>query len=708
MSFSSETTKTGPLSGDGTNTSFGYEFLIIASSHLEVIHADADGIETVLTEGTHYSVDSVGNSAGGTVTYPLSGSPLPANETLTFRRNPPWTQGASFPLHGGYIGPNHEAVFDQIVMQVLYLREELSRAVKVGISTTDLPDDLLDNIIQAVADANAHMVGAQTAQTAAETAQTNAETAQTGSEAAKAGSEAARDLAKTYRDEAQTAAQNTYSVFKYTATGGETSLSGPDDNANTLAYVPGVIIVEMNGAVLEDGVDFTATTGTSITGLAALSAGDTVIIRAFGSFSVTDHETKTIGPHGLDQTVSTTSSPRFEGVNPTTPSTASLGSSLARWFKGWFGSLDVSGAVVCGDTITSGSDFILNGVGTSSSSRFRAINSEGRADFGTDGGNGVCWVNGGAAISQIWYANLDVEFRGTVLVGKSSSSLSTAGHEFMGASEARHTVDANTVMQLNRLTDDGTILGLRQDGAQEGQISVSGTTVSFQGGHLARLAQLPDGSLDTSIVKGTVLANLDAMCMWKFVRFDEEYEAEPEIMAQEAVEAVPMIVDEETGVVTQYPVPAKEPVEYKPAVMATRNIYELYSGVASVGDEIDYEYEGKVYRVTVQEEANEQLNRLKVSDVEGDTNVAGVFVNWDQDDGYNDMNIAMTGDMIIRIGSGITVQRGDLLMSAGDGTAKPQGDDIVRSSTIAKVTSINISHVYADGTYLVPCVLMAC
>ncbi|WP_417821256.1 hypothetical protein [Terasakiella sp.] len=299
MSFSSETTKTGPLSGDGTNTSFGYEFLVIASSHLEVIHADADGIETVLTEGTHYSVDSVGNSAGGTVTYPLSGSPLPASETLTFRRNPPWTQGASFPLHGGYIGPNHEAVFDQIVMQVLYLREELSRAVKVGISTTDLPDNLLNNIIQAVADANAHMVGAQTAQTAAETAQANAETAQTGSEAAKAGSEAARDLAQTYRDEAQTAAQNTYSVFKYTATGGETSLSGPDDNANTLSYVPGVIIVEMNGALLEDGVDFTATNGTSITGLAALTAGDVVTIRAFGSFDVTDHETKTSNVHGV-------------------------------------------------------------------------------------------------------------------------------------------------------------------------------------------------------------------------------------------------------------------------------------------------------------------------------------------------------------------------------------------------------------------------
>jgi len=108
-------------------------------------------------------------------------------------------------------------------------------------------------------------------------------------------------------------------------------------------------------------------------------------------------------------------------------------------------------------------------------------------------------------------------------------------------------------------------------------------------------------------------------------------------------------------------------------------------------------------------EDNEQLNRMAVSSAEGDTNVAGVFVNWDSDDDqFNDMNIAMTGDMVIRIAQGVTVNRGDLLMSAGDGTAKPQEDDIVRSKTIAKVTSTHVSHTYDDGSYLVPCVLMAC
>jgi hypothetical protein len=109
-------------------------------------------------------------------------------------------------------------------------------------------------------------------------------------------------------------------------------------------------------------------------------------------------------------------------------------------------------------------------------------------------------------------------------------------------------------------------------------------------------------------------------------------------------------------------------------------------------------------------ENNEQLNRMKVSDVEGDVNVAGVFQSWDDDDDThtNDFYCAMTGDFVIRIAQGVTVARGDLLMSAGDGTAKPQDDDIVRSKTIAKVTSTNVSCTYSDKSYCVPCVLMAC
>jgi hypothetical protein len=66
--------------------------------------------------------------------------------------------------------------------------------------------------------------------------------------------------------------------WKYTSTGGETSLSGLDDNGNTLSYQLGTEQLHLNGLLLVRGVDYVATTGSSITGLIALIAGDVIDI----------------------------------------------------------------------------------------------------------------------------------------------------------------------------------------------------------------------------------------------------------------------------------------------------------------------------------------------------------------------------------------------------------------------------------------------
>ena len=248
---------------------------------------------------------------------------------------------------------------------------------------------------------------------------------------------------------------------------------------------------------------------------------------------------------------------------------------------------------------------------------------------------------GPSAGAMAFYSNNTERMRiasgGIISIAKTTDNSADNGAYFNPASSGFfHFVVTNTTttgsqstMYLNRQGSDGQLIDFRQADTTEGSISVSGTTVSYNGGHLSRWSQLPDGSEDDTILKGTVVSNLDDMCIW--------------------------VKDGETL-------------------------------------------------------PNEQLNKMKISDVEGDINVAGVFVNWirDEDCNSDDMNVAMTGDMIIRIAEGVTVQKGDLLMSAGDGTAKPQGDDIVRSKTIAKVTSNYITCTYADGSYCVPCVLMAC
>ena len=241
---------------------------------------------------------------------------------------------------------------------------------------------------------------------------------------------------------------------------------------------------------------------------------------------------------------------------------------------------------------------------------------------------------------------------GDIAIGKTGDSFSTKGFFFnVDPGQLDVTCNGNNPLRLNRLASDGILTSYQQAGSEEGTVSVSGTTVSYNGGHLSRWSQATDGNRIDGLVKGTVMTNLDQMAVW----------------SHDATEAVDAVVDADGNIV-------REAVEAKDAYT----------------------------------EDNEQLNCMAVSSVEGDANVAGVFVNWDDRDSFNDMNIAMTGDMVIRIAQGTTVARGDLLMSAGDGTAKPQDDDIVRSKTIAKVTSTTKSHTYDDGSYLVPCVLMAC
>jgi len=75
-------------------------------------------------------------------------------------------------------------------------------------------------------------------------------------------------------------------MWRYTATGGETSVSGTDGFATTLAYTVGAEEVYVNGVLLERGVDYTASTGTSITGLTALVASDVVTVLSYAGMAV--------------------------------------------------------------------------------------------------------------------------------------------------------------------------------------------------------------------------------------------------------------------------------------------------------------------------------------------------------------------------------------------------------------------------------------
>jgi len=89
--------------------------------------------------------------------------------------------------------------------------------------------------------------------------------------------------------------------------------------------------------------------------------------------------------------------------------------------------------------------------------------------------------------------------------------------------------------------------------------------------------------------------------------------------------------------------------------------------------------------------------KIKISDTVGDTRVYGVLSSYSEKD--NKPTVASVGIGSVKVTGACS--GGDLLESNGDGTAKVQSDDIVRSKTIGKVTIGNSS----AGVKLVSCVL---
>jgi hypothetical protein len=75
--------------------------------------------------------------------------------------------------------------------------------------------------------------------------------------------------------------------FVFTATGGENSKSGSDNNGLTLNYTPGKEQVFLNGVLLVRSVDYTTPSAGQIASLSILSTGDTLEVLAYTS-SVTN------------------------------------------------------------------------------------------------------------------------------------------------------------------------------------------------------------------------------------------------------------------------------------------------------------------------------------------------------------------------------------------------------------------------------------
>ena len=206
-----------------------------------------------------------------------------------------------------------------------------------------------------------------------------------------------------------------------------------------------------------------------------------------------------------------------------------------------------------------------------------------------------------------------IDSAGRFVFNKTNPGFEVAGVTITAENNVNITADGEIPLQLNRLTNDGTLVAFSQATSLEGTISVSGSTVSYNGF---------SGNHETSGIS----------------------------------------TDTEVGT------------------------------VCSTIDELDTYVSGTKSGQTRTDHA-----KIKVSDTVGDTRVYGVLTSYSETD--NKPVVASVGIGSIKVTGACS--GGDLLESNGDGTAKVQSDDIVRSKTIGKVTIGNSD----TGVKLVSCVL---
>ena len=543
--------------------------------------------------------------------------------------------------------------------------------------------------------------------------------------------------------------------FSYTATAGQTTFSGSDDESRTLSYTDGHFTdVFLNGVKL-DKSDYTATSGTSIVLDEGAVVDDILEVLAFDTFSVFSGDfsadvtvggTLTASGDATitgDLTVDTDtlyvdSANNRVGVGTTLPdsalhvktasakpyvfiegtSTADAGirfnynngtfepaifadASALRFYDFTAGTermrIDSSGNVGIGTT----SPMDINGVTFSSGNHLHHTSSTHARFVASGGSSGQLILNdtGASTDQKAKFIMSDggvlkfgqtsdagsntermrIDSSGIVLFGTTDTDPadnSTAAGLTIGQTTGRLlcAVPSAEVAEFNRGGSDGTVIVIRNSGSFVGSISVSGGTTSynaFSGSHWGRLA---DNSKPT-ILRGTVIESIGTMIDWYQVEFDVDIDGETVTKRRNI--AKPANVED--GDTFNYVVSDDDATPSVPA--------GTYTG-------------------TLRLEDDEKHPHVKISDTSESKAVYGVFTAWDNDDDtVNDMYVTAVGTGVVRILSTETVAIGDLLDSNGDGTAKVQSDDIIRSRTIGKVLSTVKQETYSDGSYTVPCAL---
>jgi len=267
-----------------------------------------------------------------------------------------------------------------------------------------------------------------------------------------------------------------------------------------------------------------------------------------------------------------------------------------------------------------------------------------------------------------------IDHDGVFYMGSMNNVFSATGRQGINLfQDGSVTMSATTQpLYVNRDASDGNLVRFFHDTNLEGNINVSGNTVAYNGFSGSHWSRLADNSKPT-ILKGTVVETIDEMCDW--------YQVEYEVGGETHTSSISLPNGKKVGDTISFTVP-NDPILH------------------------DQETIGKTFSGKIVKEKDNKHVKCKISDTADSTSVYGVFSDWDNDDdAVNDMYVTALGSHVVRIHKDQTVSKGDLITSNGDGTAKKQDDDIIRSKTIGKVLTNIKQETYSDGSYTVPCSL---
>lgn len=184
------------LSGDGSTREFPFTFKVW-DDHVRVIVTWADRTQRDVTGESKITVHEL----GGVVAYPAGGGQaLPPGARITIMRDMAFTQETDLEEASRYSSTVLESRFDKMTAQDQQLREELSRALLVPVASDLRPDNVVNEVFQARAEAEGAAAAASASGSLAATKAADAGASATS--ASRSASEAAQstDLARKWAE----------------------------------------------------------------------------------------------------------------------------------------------------------------------------------------------------------------------------------------------------------------------------------------------------------------------------------------------------------------------------------------------------------------------------------------------------------------------------------------------------------------------------